>query len=259
MWYLIKSYIHFLIKSKNQHGIHSPFVYDLLTHCFYVKSDFKEYSILKKIRKEYSTNNNIIEIVDLGIGSRVFRSNKRSISAIAKNAGITYKKQKLLFRLIRYFKSSNILELGTSLGMATSAMSLANPAVKIQTVEGCPSTAEVAKEMFKEHDLKNIELINSSFEEFFSKIKDQDIKFDLIYLDGNHNKESTLHYLNILLDHIGDQSVIIIDDIHWSPEMEQAWIEIIDRPEITVSIDTYNWGLIFFRKEQRKQHFRIRM
>jgi predicted O-methyltransferase YrrM len=259
MWYQIKSYIHFLINSKNQHGIHSPFVYDLLINCFYDKSDFKEYTKLRMIRKEYSANKKIINIEDLGDGSRVFRSNKRSISSIAKKAGITHKNQKLLFRLIRYFNSSSILELGTSLGLATSAMSLANTNATILTVEGCPTTANIAKQMIKEHKLNNIVLENTSFEEFLKKINDQEILFDLIYLDGNHNKESTLHYYKTLLDHIGENTVFILDDIHWSPKMEQAWIEIIDKPEVTVSIDTYNWGLIFFRKEQRKQHFRIRL
>ncbi len=259
MWYLIKSYIQFLIHSNNQHGIHSPFVYDLITKCFYDNSDYAEYSILRTIRSGYSTNKQFIDITDFGAGSKVFKSNRRSISSIAKNAGITYNRQKLLFRLVRYFNSSTILELGSSLGLATSAMSWANPSATIQTVEGCNATAEIAQQMFNEHDLKNISLEISTFDEYFNKIKDQDMVFDLIYLDGNHDKDATLHYFEVLLDHISEQSVIILDDIHWSPEMKQAWIEIIDRPDVTVSIDSYNWGLLFFRKEQQKQHFRIRM
>jgi len=259
MWYQIKSYIHFLINSKNQHGIHSPFVYDLITNCFYDRSDYSDYSKLRMIRKEYSSNKQIIEINDFGAGSKVFKNNRRSISSIAKNAGITNGKQKLLFRLIRYLNSNSFLELGTSLGMATSAMSCANPSASIQTVEGCTSTAEIAQKMFEKYELQNITLYNSTFEEFFSKIENQDILFDLIYLDGDHNKENTIRYFESILEHINEQSIIILDDIHWSHEMKQAWIEIIDRPEVTVSIDTYNWGLLFFRKEQQKQHFRIRL
>jgi predicted O-methyltransferase YrrM len=230
-----------------------------VTKCFYDKSDHPAYSKIKTIRNEYSVSNKIIEINDFGAGSRVFKSNRRLISAIAKNAGITYKKQKLLFKLVRYFNSSSILEFGTSLGLATSAISAANPSAKIQTVEGCSATAEIAQQMFRKYDLNNICLFNSLFEEFFSKINERDIMYDLIYLDGNHNKESTLRYFDTILNHINDRSLVILDDIHWSQEMEEAWTEIIDKSEVTVSIDTYNWGLIFFRKEQQKQHFRIRL
>lgn len=259
MWYQIRSYIHFLFNSKNQHGIHSPFVYDLVTKCFYDKTWHSEYANIDSYRNELIKNDHVIEIVDFGEGSRVFKSNSRSISSMVKNAGITRKRQLLLFRLIRYLKSSTVLELGTSLGLATSAMSFANPSANIQTVEGCKSTAKFAERMFKEHGINNISLIISPFDEFFNNLKDQQILFDLIYLDGNHNKESTLRYFDTLLSFINDQSVIILDDIHWSPEMKKAWIEIIERPEVTVSIDTYYWGFLFFRKEQQKQHFRIRL
>ena len=127
MLYQIKSYVKFLLRSTNQHGVHSPFVYDLITKCFYDKSNFQEYEILKKYRKGLLQSQESIEITDFGAGSRIFKSNRRKVCAIAKNAGITPKRQRLLFRLARYFKSENVLELGTSLGLATSALSLAHP------------------------------------------------------------------------------------------------------------------------------------
>jgi len=56
-----------------------------------------------------------------------------------------------------------------------------------------------------------------------------------------------------------NNTILIFDDIYWSQEMTEAWREIYAQPEVTVSIDMYHWGLIFFRKEQRKEHFNIRM
>jgi len=56
-----------------------------------------------------------------------------------------------------------------------------------------------------------------------------------------------------------NNSVFIFDDIHWSKEMQEAWQEMIAYPEVRVSIDTFQWGLIFFRKEQTKQDFTIRV
>ncbi|MFK5981319.1 MAG: class I SAM-dependent methyltransferase [Flavobacteriaceae bacterium] len=257
MWYQIKSYFSFLLKSKNQHGIHSPFVYDLVTNCFYDKSLYSEYDKITEFRNNVFQENKEIEITDFGAGSRVFKSNKRKVSAIAKNAGITLKRQRLLFRLIRYFNSENILELGTSLGLGASAMSFTNPSNNIKTVEGCPNTSKTAQVFFDEFNLKNINLHSETFEEFFNK-NPSDV-YDLIYVDGNHNKKSTIQYFKILLERVNNNTVIIFDDIYWSSEMTEAWQQIIQHPKISVSIDTFYWGIVFFRKEQEKEHFTIRL
>lgn len=257
MWYQLKSYLFFLLKSKNQHGIHSPFVYDLITKCFYDKSNYPAYTSLKKIRKKVLNNQEIITITDFGAGSRVFKSDHRKVSSIAKNAGIPYSRQKLLYRITQYFNVSKVLELGTSVGLATSAIALHKNA-KVDTVEGCENTSEVANSIFSEFNLKNITLYNLTFDDFF-KSESISKTYDLIYVDGNHNKKNTLDYFNRLLKRVSNHSVIIFDDINWSPEMYEAWQEICENEKVTVSIDMFYWGLIFFRKEQQKQHFIIRM
>ena len=257
MWYQIRSYLGFLLKSKNQHGIHSPFVYDLVTKCFNDKNFYPEYGFFEKFRNKLFQNQEILEITDFGEGSRVFKSKQRKISAIAKNTGITYKRQKLLFRLMRYFKTATNLELGTSLGLATTAMALANPLANVVTIEGCPNTAKKAQEYFDYNNLKNIKLHTTTFENFLSEHTSD--KYDLVYIDGNHNKEKTLQYFKILIRKIKNNSVLIFDDIYWSPSMTDAWRQIIQHPSVSVSIDIFYWGLVFFRKEQKKQHFTIRL
>ena len=145
MIFQIKSYLKFYWNSKNEHGIHSPFVYDLVTKCFLNKTNYPEYEVLINYRKSLLENNKTIEVTDFGAGSRVFKSNIREVSKIAKNAGIRPKNAELLFRIIQYFNPDTVLEIGTSLGLATSALSLGNPNAKITTLEGCPQTMEQCK------------------------------------------------------------------------------------------------------------------
>ena len=254
--YQIKSYLKFLLRSTNQHGVHSPFVFDLVTQCFYETKRYPEYSILKKHRQNLLNNKATIEVKDFGAGSRVFKGNTRRVSAIAKNAGITPKRQLLLFRMTRFFKSENILELGTSLGLGTVALSLGNPSANVTTVEGCPQTSKQAQDLFDSFKLNNIQLHNETFEAFFGRNIEH---FDLAYVDGNHNKDRTLQYFQLLLDGVHNDSILLFDDIYWSPAMTEAWQEIMAHPKVTVSIDTFQWGLICFRKEQKKEHFSIRL
>ncbi|HLW33390.1 MAG TPA: class I SAM-dependent methyltransferase, partial [Aequorivita sp.] len=83
--------------------------------------------------------------------------------------------------------------------------------------------------------------------------------YDLILIDGDHNGERTLEYFNALLEKVHNDSLIIFDDIYWSKDMTEAWQKIIAHEKVTVSIDTFQWGMVFFRKEQPKQHFLIRI
>ena len=251
-----KSYIKFIRLSKNRHGVHSPFVYDLVTKCFNDKKIYPEYEILKSHRKALRSDPSMVEMKDFGQGSRVFKGNARKVSAVVKNAGMRKKRQKLLFRMAKYFKSENILELGTSLGLGTLALSLSNEFSAIHTVEGCPNTLLKAQEYFEKFNLHNIQIHQKLFSEFLENTSE---KFDLIFIDGDHNGERTLGYFHSLLKNVHNDSVIIFDDIYWSRDMTAAWQQIIANENVTVSIDTFQWGLVFFRKEQIKEHFIIRV
>ena len=255
----IKSYIKFLFHSKNEHGVHSPFVFDLVTKCFYDTTKYPEYGILKSYRKSLLENKNTIEVTDFGAGSRVFKSNVRGISKIAQTAGITPKNAELLFRIVRYFQPKSILEIGTSLGLATSALSLGNKNAEIITLEGCPNTQKQSQVQLQEQNsnFQNIEFVNTEFSSYFKTTHLSSITHNLIYFDGNHSKKATLDYFEALLPTISNDSVWIFDDIHWSTDMEEAWEIIKNHPKVSVTIDTFQWGIVFFRAEQEKEHFII--
>lgn len=258
MLFQIKSYLQFLWHSKNEHAVHSPFVFNLLTKCFYDKKFKSEYVVLKNYRNELLQNKNNIEVTDFGAGSHVFKSNTRQIAKIAKTAGISPKRAQLLFRIVNYFQPDTMLEIGTSLGLATTALSLGNPKASIITLEGCPETAKQAQLQLQKINCNNVELIVSEFSSYLKNKQPATSNYQLIYFDGNHSKKATLEYFELLLLTIVNETVWIFDDIHWSKEMEETWEIIKNHPKVTVSIDTFQWGLVFFRYEQPKQHFVIR-
>ena len=257
MYHQLKSYLKFVLRASNQHGVHSPFVYDLVTKCFYDKQQYPAYNTLKEHRKKLAADTSTLSITDFGAGSKVFNSNERPVHAIAKNAGISAKRQQLLFRLAKYFQPHSVLELGTSLGLGTMAVALGAPSAKITTVEGCAATSAKAKAYFSALAIKNIQLETLTFKTFFQQTTASTL--DFVYVDGNHSKEASLENFEKLLKYAANESLFIFDDIYWSREMTEAWQEIIAHPKVTVSIDTFQWGLVFFRKEQPKQHFSIRV
>ena len=258
MFYRINAYLLFLKKSGNEHGVHSPFVFDLLTKCFYKKTDKPLIEQFISIKKELLESKDKISVEDFGAGSKVFKNGFRSVSDIVKVVSLKKKNAFLLIRLVKYLKIKKSLEIGTSLGLGTTCLSLGAPDSQIKTLEGCRNTSRVAKNSFDLFKLKNIELVVGEFSKTLPEVL-KNSKYDLVYFDGNHTKKATLSYFYQALETIHNDTVFIFDDIHWSLEMEEAWEVIKMDPTVKVTIDTFFWGIVFFRKEQAKEHFVIRV
>ena len=255
---MIKYYFQFLLASKNEHSLHSPFVFELYTKIIQAKIKFPVFSRIEKLRKKLLENRSIIEITDFGAGSRIYKTNHREIRQIAKNAEKNPKFGKLLFRLIQHFKPSTIFDLGTSLGITTIYESKAYESSKIYTFEGCPATAKLARDNFEELDCKNIEIVVGNIDETLAQKLAQVKQLDFVFFDANHRYKPTVKYFEMCLKKATEETVFVFDDIHWSAEMHEAWQVIKNHPTVMISIDLFYVGLIFFRKNQPKQNFILR-
>jgi predicted O-methyltransferase YrrM len=258
---LAKKYIQYWLNGSNAkgHGVHSPFVYDLIKNVLNDKSQFSCYTSIENLRGELKKDDTVLRIQDFGAGSRVNSHYERSVSSIA-NAALKPKKfGQLLFRLAKHFNSKNILELGTSLGITSSYLASANTSSQVITMEGAPEVAATARKNFEKLQLENIKVVEGNFDETLPSLLKEIPSIDLAFIDGNHRHIPTVNYYHQLLPHVHEHSVLIFDDVHWSAEMEAAWNEIKEHEAVTLSIDLFFIGLVFFRKEQKeKQHFTIR-
>jgi predicted O-methyltransferase YrrM len=258
---LAYKYLNYYLTASNGrgHGMHSPFVFEFITKVLNDKTSYAEYDAVEKLRKELLNNHETLEIEDLGAGSRVAKYKQRAVSSIAKHSLKSPKFSQLLYRIVKYYKCKSIVELGTSLGITSSYLSLAASDGHVATVEGSSSIASLASENFETLGLKNIESYNLPFDEWLIK---KDLGFnrvDLAFIDGNHQLEPTLKYFYEFLSRSHNDTMLIFDDIHWSLEMEEAWGKIKENESVTCTIDLFFIGLVFFRKEiKEKQHFAIR-
>jgi len=253
----IQGFFQFLLQSKNQYGVHSPFVYDFLTKCLYAKMPKTHKNKLRLFRKIFLKSEEIIEVVDKGRGSQQFNSSCRAVKDMARYSGMPWQQSKLINKIEDYFNVKTVLELGTSVGLGSIAMAANQPSTNVETVEACPKTSSFARKQFQALDLENITVFNYEFSFFLNNISDQK-QYDLIYLDGHHDKKATLEYFNLLQKHIHPYSLIILDDIYWSKDMQEAWQTICRDETVIVSIDLYFWGIVFFNPNLSQQHYKIR-
>ncbi len=258
---LAKKYLRYYFTASNGkgHGIHSPFVYQLVREVLNDSRHFYAYDKVENLRSALLQKSETLEIEDFGAGSGTGATNKRSIGSIAKNAAKPKKLGQLLFRLVLHFQPKNILELGTSLGMTTAYLAAAKSTAQVVTIEGSEAIAKEASYHFFNLGLNNIRQVTGNFDVVLAPVLAQMQQVDFAFLDGNHRYDPTVQYFQQLLPHIHNETVLIFDDIHWSEEMEQAWEKIKEHPQVRLTIDLFFIGLVFFKDEfKEKQHFVIR-
>lgn len=198
-----------------------------------------------------------MKVSNVGAPSSIENGFERKISSIARHSLSAAKFSRFLFRLACYLQPSSIIELGTSLGINTLYLSSYHPACKVVTFEGCTASIEQAASLFAQWESKNIELITGNIDDTLSMYLAQHTSVDMVYLDANHRYEPTMKYFKLVLNHMIPDSVLILDDIHWSAGMENAWEQIKLHKKVTLTIDIFDAGLVFFKPLLTKQHYTL--
>ncbi len=237
---MLKIYLDFFINcAKSRKKKHSTFTQNFAIKVINHLKNAKKNINFEQKRQDFLKNPKKITIQELGAGSRLKKSNIRKISYIARTSLTAPKYCILLKQIIEIYKPRKILELGTSLGIATLYMASASHKPQVITVEGATEIANLARKNFAENNL-NITLIESDFDTFFTQNTDI---FDMIFIDGNHTFDATLRYFDAVKK-LNNNIIIVFDDIRWSKQMFAAWKKITSYPK-TVSIDLFRMGIVF--------------
>lgn len=250
----IHSFLSHWLNAVDEHSIHSPFFFDFYSKVVRQKKEEPSITTIESIRQKLLAAHSEIDIHDLGVPSPHFKSNSRQISQIASTSLTPEKFCRLYWRMIRYFESKNIVELGTSLGITSLYLAQLKTS-KVCTFEGNSALANVALTNFESIETKNIQLIVGNIDETLPKFLQTPQKIDFVLIDANHRYQPTLSYFEWLSRRMADKGVIVLDDIHYSPEMEKAWQKLKHHELVYGSIDLFRCGILFFDPALNKQHF----
>ena len=213
--------------------------------------------MLEEIKSKLLDSELVLRIDDHGAGSRIFSGKERKVKDLAKVSSSSLKTGRLLYRIARYLKPAVMVELGTSLGFGTICLAKGNPQGKIITIEGSPALAAFSKKQFTEYQLSNIEVVSGLFDEKLPALATKLPFPELVFIDGNHDHEPTLRYVDFFASRMRE-GIIILDDIHWSENMHLAWQKICSSEKTHVTIDLFQTGLIFPDKSITPGHYTIR-
>lgn len=245
-------YIKYFLISKGKHSFHSPYVYDFVTKC--LTSQLNE-SFLTQQRTQISQLKNdksSFEMADFGAGSRKL-GKVRKVNEVFRSAATKGVFLKTLAQITSFYKPQNVLELGTSLGVGTFALTQGSQ--KVVTVDACATTQSYAKKYFPDTAVE-VHFVNDNFQHF---IENDATIYDLIFIDGHHDGEALKKYLKMLDKNSHDETIFVLDDVRWSASMLAAWNEIIDDSKYHLTMDLFKFGVVVKRHHQQKQHFIIRL
>lgn len=258
-FYHFQKFIEYLIYSghRNGHGVHSPFIFNLVSNQFRNKTPGNVVLSIEKIRKRLVADRRVININDLGAGQNN-KIKSRKVSEIARYSAVPPKYGNLLYNLASGFGGNSIIELGTSFGFSTMYMASAATDTTVYTIEGCSECAGIAEDNFREAGLRNIVQLVGSFDSVLPDLAAKGIRPGMVFIDGNHRKEPVLEYFSILSAMSDENTVLVIDDIYYSSEMTEAWNEIRSNENVSSSVDIFRMGVIFFKSNITRNHYKIR-
>ena len=249
-------FIKYSLIAKGRHGIHSPFVYNLIDQVLRKPISEEVKSRQNRLFKALKNDDSIINFEEFGAGSKHLKK-KRSVKQIVAINSTKNKYGDLLYRLMEAYKPMNVLEFGTSIGCGTLQLHWGNPEAQLISIEACKETYEFAKKTMAQHQISNqIQLINSTFNDFLEeKIL---VKFDLVFIDGHHDGKCLIDYVKKLEEHTHNDTIFILDDIRWSMDMLNAWNTLANDDQYHLSIDFFKMGVLIRQSNKRKEHFILR-
>jgi predicted O-methyltransferase YrrM len=251
MWRFLRH----LLTAKNTggHGIHSPYVFNFVKNVVYEKNPYYVYSEIENVRKQMLSDRNSLFFNDFGTG-------KNRIIKVSEVAAKSVKKKKyaqLIYRVVNFIKPDVVLELGTSLGLTTCYIAAVSEKTKCITIEGCTSIAEIARHNFEKLKRQNINLITGNIDVVLPDVIRSVTQLDLIFIDANHTSEALINYFEQCMGKITPESIMIIDDIHYSKEMEKGWSYIQNKDEVKVTLDLFEIGIVFFKTDINTGNFKL--
>ena len=253
---IYKFILHFFTaRNTGGFGIHSPYLYNFTRNVISEFHDFYIFEAIERKRSELLKDHEIINVEDYGTG--LFK--KLLVASIVRKSIKPSRQAQLLFRIVNYIKAQNILELGTSLGLTTAYLASSSKNIKCISLEGSYEIAQLAKKNVDSLGLKNIQIVLGNIDDTLATVINEFDLLDFVFIDANHRSEAVVSYFNQCLTKVHKNTILVVDDIYWSRDMESAWEIIKNNLQVTSTIDLFYMGIVFFSNDLNKKHYKIRI
>lgn len=244
-------------RHRKGRGIHPPFAYELVSKVIYDGDKMGQPDAAVSYRNSLLKSKKTLDLAGHGAGSRITKSAVRSVSSIARSSSVSHKQGLLLYRLVKWYQAEQILELGTGIGISTAYLASGSAEAELISVEGDPAKSALAREELNKAGMKHVKFRNEAFSSCLPELIGKLASGSIVFIDGDHSYEPTVNTVQAILDRGLDETIIVLDDIYWSDEMEKAWRLLCEDERISLSVDLFYMGILVQRPGIEKQHYNV--
>lgn len=167
--------------------------------------------------------------------------NNSSVSATMQT-GSNIHKGILLKRIVENVGCKRVLELGTNTGFS-GAYFISGGNTHLVTIEGSEDLCKIADKNMRRVG-EGFTVINALFDEAIDELIAKGERFDAVFIDGQHEREATLHYARRVAPLMEENGLFIFDDVYWSDDMNNAWKDLQRDFDFAEGVDLFLVGLL---------------
>jgi hypothetical protein len=244
--------LNYLKKARHRHGhgIHSPFLFRLITEVIENKTRLPEYNILRNERDQLS---HLIKRKSAEVEIQTLRDSIFNLSGrknLFKATELPLRYGRLIFRLITEFKPKSISCYGPSFGMNLLYLALPDKSTPVDFFQSDNYLCKSCQTVLQNEGVQNVSFVHNE------ELIDHSAEF--IFMNLAFLPDETGKLIKAITAAQGENDVLIIRGIHESKQMEAIWKELIKDNKVRISLDLYEIGIILFQKKLQKEHFILR-
>ncbi|GHT41969.1 hypothetical protein FACS189437_09510 [Bacteroidia bacterium] len=226
------------IRYRKGFGVHSPFVYNLITKVIEEKTSYYAFEEIENFRKKLLTGNDESSIITA----------KETQSA---NYGA------FLFRMVNFFKCRNVIQIGGTTGVMGLYLAMAS---RTQTdcylLEERPDLSQPVMEFALAHNLNKLHYITGNYQINLKVLHSMLPEADLIYINQFPESMKTEDLIHLCTPFIQKKSILILNNIVKNRAMRNFWQSIKNHPQSRVTMDLYALGIVFFEDKLPKRQYK---
>ncbi len=221
-------------------------------------------------RQELVSQTRSAEILDHGAGSPELglsreqmesgRLVQEDLAQLARGSSVPPAMARLLYSLGRTFRPTTSLELGSCMGLSACCIGLGlqegSRDSRLLSIEGDPTLAGIARASLKACRVRCAEIRQGTFQQVLADWLPKAPPVDFLFNDGVHEEHTDWELTTLVLEHMPDNALLLLDDIDWSPGMRRFWKRIKEHERVSLSVDLFRSGLLL-TGPPGAGHFRI--
>lgn len=240
------TYIYRKLCCRKGFGVHSPFVFDLITNVIEETTTFYSYHDISRIRLQLLQTTQPIH----------YRGKQISVKKALRLYGISKKEGEFLFRLTNYYKPRTILAIGSSFGLIPLYLTRYRSDVQCVVLECEQDLAEIAKQVLSKEKNPALQILTGAYDVIIPESIAHLRQIDCIYIGKDVGIDNFTTVFQLCVPFIHDHTCCVLADIRSSSEQQHRFRQCCQHPRVTVAVDLLNTGLLFFQPKLHKRVYK---